>query len=424
MHFIKIPLLSIFIALPIVANAHLPVVNITSGAVSARAAFGEDTSQPTKKIANKQTSAKPTRTKKVVARSAANAPVVSVNSDVQAIVANDVLVPQRPSSDLWAKNDYALRMPMPSEFSVIRNDNLLPEESLDTKIAVAPMKETLSYNNHSLMSELDNQIAMLVEHQKRAENTTRNTSTRVIAKPIVEQKSEPVKIAKTESSHKEIQEPISVRRMVVPMDTQDVVMRSVKNTTSPRITAVRDDMSKMSPSELRNAFRKTFLSENKHLSTYSVDSQFDVASDMSSAVEGFTARKNLSEGTGIRPLEIKIKFRNDDSSLSRDNYTLLTEFAGIVVNDPTRAVQIAIPQYMTQNSDERKLAARRLAIVEQALTDNGVSQQRVLPVLSTRDNPDFVLRIISSNEYETLTKQKRDMFGDSISKKTYKSMSW
>ena len=424
MHFIKIPLLSIFIALPIVANAHLPVVNITSGAVSARAAFGEDTSQPTKKIAKKQTSAKPTRTKKVVARSAANAPVVSVNSDAQAIVANDVLVPQRPSSDLWAKNDYALRMPMPSEFSVIRNDNLLPEESLDTKIAVAPMKETSSYNNHSLMSELDNQIAILVEHQKRAENTTRNTSTRVIAKPIVEQKNEPVKIAKTESIHEEIQEPISVRRMVVPMDTQDVVMRSVKNTASPRITAVRDDMSKMSPSELRNAFRKTFLSENKHLSTYSVDSQFDVASDMSSTVEGFTARKNLSEGTGIRPLEIKIKFRNDDSSLSRDNYTLLTEFAGIVVNDPTRAVQIAIPQYMTQNSDERKLAARRLAIVEQALTDNGVSQQRVLPVLSTRDNPDFVLRIISSNEYETLTKQKRDMFGDSISKKTYKSMSW
>jgi len=212
--------------------------------------------------------------------------------------------------------------------------------------------------------------------------------------------------------------------MVVPMDAPDVVVRSVEKNTSPRIASVRDDMTKMTPAQLRQAFRKTFLSENKHLSTYSVDDRFDVASDMSSSVEGFTARRDLSEAGGIRALEIKINFRNDDSSLSRDNYNLLSEYASVVVNKPTRAIQIAIPQYMTSDADTRKLAARRLAIVEQVLTDNGVSKQRIIPILSSRDEPGFVLRIISSDEYETLTQQKRNIFGDTVGKKTYKSMSW
>jgi hypothetical protein len=70
------------------------------------------------------------------------------------------------------------------------------------------------------------------------------------------------------------------------------------------------------------------------------------------------------------------------------------------------------------------LAARRLAIVEQVLTDNGISKQRILPVLSARDDAGLVLRMISSDEYDVLTKQKNDIFGDTVSKKTYKSMSW
>ena len=161
------------------------------------------------------------------------------------------------------------------------------------------------------------------------------------------------------------------------------------------------------------------------MSAYSIDDSFDVASDMSSSVEGFTAKRDLSEmDGGIRPLEIKIKFRDDDSALSRANYNLLTEYAGIVVNKPTRAIQVAIPQYMTQGTDNRKLAARRLAIVEQVLTDNGVSKQRIVPVLSNRQEPGFVLRIISGDQYDTLTQQQYNIFGDSMGKKSYKSMSW
>lgn len=422
-HF-TISVLSLFVVLPTVASARMPVVNIASGAVSARSAFGEDVNTPAKK----QT--EPTRKKTVVARSAKKtiAPKqTSVDMGEQLIASNDVLRPNRPSNDLWAKStnnnvaDFALRMPSASEFSVIRSDGLLPEESLDKRVAVTtPIIETK--NVAEPMSEIDNQIARLNELQKRAEESVRNVSNRVITAPIAETKAvEPVRVAKTQT--KSEPENVSLRRLVVPMDN-DVIVRSVEKNTSPRIVAVRDDMTKMSPAELRQAFRKTFLSENKHLSTYAIDDRFDVASDMSSSIEGFTAQRDISEGGGIRPLEIKIKFRNEDSALSRENYNLLTEYAGIVVSKPTRAIQLAIPENMTKTKDGRKLAARRLAIVEQVLTDNGVSQQRIVPVLSNRDEAGFVLRIISSDQYETLTKQKRDIFGDTIGNKTYKSMSW
>ena len=433
MRHLTISVLSVFVVLPSVAIARLPVVNLSSGSVSARAAFGEEIATPTQKIA--ATPAKATRKKTVVARSATKPASVAVDSGAQIVASNDVLVPRRPSNDLWAKNDSVLRMPLPNEFSVLRNDGLLPEESLDratsapvamTSAKIAPAAKPVATDTSSA-SDIDAQIARLVELQKRASDSVRTVSPRVIAAPIAETKNtEPVSVASVATAPvaEPAAETVSLRRMVVPMTSPDVVVRAVEKNTSPRIVSVRDDMTKMSPSELRRAFRKTFLSENKHLSTFAIDDRFDVASDMSSSIEGFTAQQDLSEGTGIRPLEIKIKFRNEDSALSRENYTLLTEYAGIVVNKPTRAIQIAIPQYMTKNKDERKLAARRLAIVEQVLTDNGVSQQRIVPVLSSREESGFVLRIISSDQYETLTQQQRDIFGDTVNKKSYKSMTW
>ena len=46
MRHITISALSLFIVLPAVANARLPVVNISSGSVSARSAFGEESAEP------------------------------------------------------------------------------------------------------------------------------------------------------------------------------------------------------------------------------------------------------------------------------------------------------------------------------------------------------------------------------------------
>ncbi len=426
MRHITISILSALVTVPAFAAAGLPVVNIASGGVSARSAFGE--SVPVERGVSVAPVVQNIATRPVVARVSTIKPVApSVDTGDTIISSNDVLMPRRPSADLWAKNDVALRMPTPDEFSVIRTDTVLPEERLDQQssqqFAISSPSPDVVSRESVAMSEIDNQIVRLAQLQQRADDSVRNVSPRVIAAPIAEMKTvAPTAIASNESAN--VSSPVSLRRMVVPMETPDVVVRSVEKNISPRIASVRDDMTKMTPAQLRQAFRKTFLSENKHLSTYSVDDRFDVASDMSSSIEGFTARRNLSETGGIRALEIKINFRNDDSSLSRDNYNLLSEYAGIVINDPKRAIQIAIPQGMTVGTDTRKLAARRLAIVEQVLTDNGVSKQRIVPVLSSRNEQGFVLRIISSDEYETLTQQKHDIFGDTVGKKTYKSMSW
>ena len=454
---IAISVLSLFIALPAFADARLPVVNLSSAGVSARAAFGEPIVTPAKQTRNTTTVAKKSDTntsdattqKRVAARGATPTKTVmpspSTDSGEQIVAAADVLSPRRPSADLWAHNTSStvapLRLPTPDEFSVIRSDDLLPEESLNststnlsspraTRVATAPQVT-------EPLSELDAQIARLNELQRRADESvrvaaatvaepaptpSRVASRRVVARPTATNAA-PVVAQNTVDDTD-----VKLSQMVVPMDdinsSDDVVVRAVKRAESPRIAAVRDDMTKMSPSELRRAFRKTFLSENKHLSTFQIDDRFDVASDMTENAMGFTSARDLSESGGIRPLEIKINFRNDDAALSRDNYNLLTEYAGIVLSNPTRAVQVSIPQSVASDDDARKLAARRLAIIEQVLRDNGISEQRILPVLSARNEDGLVLRMISLDQYETLTKRQRDVFGDTVSKKTYRSMSW
>ena len=447
MRHIAVSALSLFVILPAWASARLPVVNIAAGGVSARAAFGDVVATPT---VTKVAVAPVQKNKKVIARSAkktvASTPVVttqntSVDTGERIAARDDILSPHRPSADLWARSasDAPLRMPDASEFAVYRTDSLLPEENIDSS-RVASTRDVIARTENvsanvptptAALSEFDAQIAHLNELQQRANasvaaanNTGVASASRTrradvtVRSPIVSTATPAPQKIKTSNDD------VALSRLVVPMDNNDVIVRAVEKSESPRITAVRDDMTKMSPTELRKAFRKTFLSENKHLSTYQMDNRFDVASDMTTSIEGFTARRDLSEVGGIRPLEIKIKFRDDDSALSRDNYNLLSEYAGIVVANPTRAIQVGIPQNVANSSDARKLAARRLAIVEQVLRDSGVSEQRILPVLSQRNEDGFVLRMISNDQYETLTQKRRDIFGDTIGKKTYKSMSW
>ena len=422
---IAVSVFTIFVVLPAWASARLPVVNIAAGGVSARSAFGDTITNVTP-AAPVSAVATPSIEKKVIARASSKkntTPRAAADITAGAQIAKnvDVLSPRRPSGDLWARaTDVPLRMPDASEFAVFRNDSALPEESLDVSPRGNVVANASTQSDVMPLSEFDAQIARLNELQKRADNSV-NLRDFAATKPadITVRSMRPV----VDAAAVTVPAPVKLSRMVVPM-ADDVVVRAVEKSESPRIIAVRDDMTKMSPTELRRAFRKTFLSENKHLSTYQIDDRFDVASDMTANSEGFTARRDLSEVGGIRPLEIKIKFRDEDSALSRDNYNLLSEYAGIVLANPTRAVQVGIPQNVANNADARKLAARRLAIVEQVLRDSGVSEQRIMPVLSQRNDEGFVLRMISNDQYETLTQKRRDIFGDTVSKKTYKSMSW
>lgn len=395
------------ISLNATASAYLPVVDVANGTVSARAAFGEEIA-PVKKVAVEKNARK--TEKKLVARSAKK-----TNTAKNSYASNDVLRPQRPSSNLWANNDAPLRMPRMDEIALIRSDDVLPEESLDSTFA--SNSDNVVERNNDTKREIDSlrqEVARLTQMQKETEERLVRARPVMVRTPI-EGESNVKPVAKNNN--------VNIKREVVPFDAGNSVARSAA-VAEPKFASV-SDMSKMSPNELKKAFKKTYLSENKHLSTYQIDDRYDVASDMSSEVEGFSAQRDLSEtGDGVRPLEIKISFLNGDSGLSRENYNLLSETASIVVNNPKRAIQVAIPESATYDRDARKLAARRLAIVEQVLRDTGVAEQRIVPVLSQRDDDVFVLRVISGDLFETLTQQKRNMFGDSVSNKSYKSMSW
>lgn len=467
---VTVSLVSIMVCATAWGDARLPVVNLSSAAVSARAAFGETPVRPAKTAVNEtrvagvkksdavhtgEQKAGATRARAVTPRVARAASSASADMGGQIAANNaDILMPRRPSNDLWASTDAPLRMPDPAEFSVIRSDAMLPEESLDnTPVLAAADNQPQSKSAPVKKSEpavsgaLDAEIAKLVELQKKADASIELAAARAAARPAavmddarpqkkqvaarraapaVEQIPDMVQAALAPVTKLADSAP-TVRQMVVPMDA-DVIMRPVAAAPAAAdVTLARvadNDLTRLSPAELKKAFKKTYLSENKHLSTFQIDDRFDIASDMETQVEGFTAVRDLSEAGGVRPLEIKIKFRGDDASLSRENYNLLTEYAAIVVSNPKRAIQVSIPQRATVDADDRKLAARRLAIVEQVLRDTGVSEHRIMPVLSQRDDTGLVLRIISSDQFETLTQKKRDMFGDTVGKKTYKSMTW
>jgi len=233
-------------------------------------------------------------------------------------------------------------------------------------------------------------------------------------------------------------EPELSRIVAAPPRAQGVIGTSNSIRSTPRMIAqnsmARDEtfdefryqgevpLSRLSPSELRRAFQRTFTSENRHLSTYRADSGFDdVSFTRSARVE--TGRMGSEDG-GVRPLEIKISFDGDGSSLTRDTYNLLAEYAGLVAANPQRAVQISISERGTRSFDGRKLAARRLAIIEQVLKDSGVIDKRIIPVLSQRNDDAFVLRVISAEMFHTLTERRRDIFGEETAGKTQRSLAW
>ncbi len=404
MRFKFISVFAFLAVLPGFAIGKLPMVDVAGGGVSARSAFGDTTTV--------RGAASGATVRNVVARKSVSG--VAHNSKQTEV---DVLSPNLPSSNLWAANqitpDAPLRMPMATEVAVLQNDFELPDENLDDSFALnnsAPItrgevaRELESTMNR--MAQIDAQIARLAELQRRANDSVQDA-------PVSRGADNNVRVART----------------VVPMNEPDVLVRRVEKHTVPQAkkeSPVMDSLAGLSPAELRQAFRKTFLSENKHLSAMSNSFADTGDTTLTTSMAGFSAESNLSEmdGAQIRPFEIKVSFRNFDSALSRDNYQLLTTFAGIVINDPKRAVQILIPKDATLDSGERKLTARRLAIIEQVLRDNGIPEQRILPVLSNRDDDGgLVLRNIDSTQYETLTKQQRDQFGKKTTK-TYTSMTW
>lgn len=403
-----LPVFSLVFAGSAFAGAALPRVDV-SRAVSARAMYGEP---PTQSVSSQQSNLLPPETldvawspqpfvenKKVENNNSVVARAATIDSS--RVATNDVLLPKRPSGNLWANTtDAPLRMPGKNEFARVDSDFVLPEESLSIK----PPSQTL-------MSALAPRTVVVRPKPEIKEVVKTVVDEDAVAKAY--QAGRMAELQRIADKALAANVPAPTRKMVVPAPTPAAPVLEVK---SIKMTPLKEEefaykdsddvpLTKLSPAELKRAFKKTYISENKHLSAYKSDDSFDTASNFDSAaiLAGVDSSQDFAERDDIRPLEIKMRFRGDDSSLSRDNVMLLSEYAGIVVSNPKRAVQISIPQHMTQSFDGKRLAAQRLAIIEQVLRDTGVSYQKIVPVLTDRDDQAFVLRIISNDVFQTLT---------------------
>lgn len=361
--FVTVVLLLFFINInECLANVNFPSVNLSNDVISAKEIFGESEHQNVV-VTNNESKIKENniKSKKIV--------------DEQA---KDLLIPKSINKNLWTKSkdeNHSAENDVPLSVNEYRNDDL------DSKINILM----------ELQRQTDEKLSEIIENEKK-ENPKK------IVKRIISDDNVVIKPIRSDNKEKDF---------VYNNDGDEDEL----------------DLSKMSPSELKQAFKKTYFSENKHLSTFKIDDKYDATND--TQIEGFSSSYDLSENNGIiRPLEIKISFDDNDSSLSRENYNLLTEYASIVLTNPKRAVQISIPENAVISLDNRKLSAKRLAVIEQVLHDVGISEKRIMPVLNQKRDNSFVLRIISKDKFNILTEQQKDIFGDSINKKTYKSMSW
>jgi len=348
----------------------------------------------------------------------------------------EMLIPNRPAGDLWTQqNDPPLRMPNPVEYRVIS----LPEERLGNmpNNRFAGASTTTPASGHPFASEGDlrrntggNQ--RIVGVQQVARPTDMDDRNFFVSAPpplpIIEEAPAPDGLERVVAAPVRTQGGGGHIRSVPRVE--HIAQAPAAASGSFDRDAIADEfryqgevpLSRLSPSELRRAFQRTFTSENRHLSTYRVNDGFDDVSFTRSARVD-TGRMASEEG-GVRPLEIKISFDGGGSSLTRDTYNLLAEYAGLVAANPQRAVQISISERSTRSFDGRKLAARRLAIIEQVLKDSGVIDKRIIPVLSQRNDDAFVLRVISSEMFHTLTERRRDMFGEETAGRTQRSLAW
>ncbi|MCL1785646.1 MAG: hypothetical protein FWG39_00650 [Alphaproteobacteria bacterium] len=396
------------------ASAALPAVN-PGHMVSAREAFGMPPKPAPAPVAQ--------RAPRVIARAAV--PVTPVPAPVAAENnSTDILTPRRPNDNLWARaanNDApwlargaAVPVPIAAAHAPAPSAEIIP----------VPARPMIEFPDDFELPE-ERLFARKVSVPAIVPAPAISFQPTIKPSPDVAASVPEFVPAPIENND------IAFARVEIPFDdfkgykvNDDSVIAAV--TDNGQRTTDNDDvpLNKLSPMQLRRAFQKTYISENKHLSTYKIDDRFDVASDMSVEMQGFDSARDLTEQELPRPLEIRIGFRGDDAALSRDNFQLLSDFAGLVVRNPKRAIQISIPERSVQNIDGRRLAARRLAIVEQALKDSNVSDNKIMPVLSGRESDAFVLRVISTDSFQTLVEKQRDIFGDTVSTRTQRSLSW
>ncbi|MHA1540603.1 MAG: hypothetical protein ACTSUM_00860 [Alphaproteobacteria bacterium] len=125
--------------------------------------------------------------------------------------------------------------------------------------------------------------------------------------------------------------------------------------------------------------------------------------------------QEIIEDNKIKILQMKVAFDKNTTALTGKNVHLISSFAQVALNNPTNAVEISISEKTMGTLKAKQKSAERLALVSRILKDHGLSEDRIKPVLTTRDADSFVLRITNKDAYSGY-QVKGDQFFDLINK--------
>ena len=87
------------------------------------------------------------------------------------------------------------------------------------------------------------------------------------------------------------------------------------------------------------------------------------------------------------------------------------------------AVEISVSENTLSHPAKKKLAAKRFAIISRVLRDHGLTAERIQPVLASREENSFALRIVNK-DYRNATLLKDDDFADLIRTRTVPVQTW
>ncbi len=266
---------------------------------------------------------------------------------------------------------------------------------------------------------------------------------------------------------------------VAPLNTKDQFVlpyKKGKTTDTPVVQSKTAEQLAKAPVNLKQEFRKTYVSENKYLTSFeefplpklgldqgfgddpdmdlfkgpasapeapkaasvakapvlpplptsdSSDASSDeFADELAAFSEESSTESDHADTQNISVLQMKISFDEDASAVSSTNLDLITSFAQVLQNDPTNGVEIRISDQSMRELSKKKIAARRLAIISQILRDQGLKENQIKPVLSKREFDSVTLRVINLDQHQRLTTTKTDSLGKVIEERSHNIMEW
>jgi outer membrane protein OmpA-like peptidoglycan-associated protein len=192
--------------------------------------------------------------------------------------------------------------------------------------------------------------------------------------------------------------------------------------TNEKPTTPERDLSQLAPRELRHEFERTFLSENQFLSPMETPSMPSTSANGNKREIVELSSGSMMAG-GRKVLQMRLEFGPDSAAVTSESVNIIRSFSQVATADPSNAIEIAISDKVMEDENQRRLAARRFAIVSNIMRGAGVAERQILPKLATSEENSFVFSVVDSEIYTATTRQS-DAFGDEVRVRSFDVRRW